>query len=137
LIDFFSNLIGHPLTGLTDYMFMADRSLFLRGLSLFHGWLPFLLVWRLGYDGRALPAWTGVAWALVLIAFFLIPPPRPDPGLTPVNIDHVWDFSDTKAQRWMPPGIWVAALMVLLPVLLYAPVHFLLRRLMLKPVRAR
>jgi len=139
LIDFFSNLIGHPLTGLTDYMFMADHSLFLRGLSLFHGWLPFLLVylvWRLGYDGRALPAWTGVAWALVLISFFLMPPPRPDPGLTPVNIDYVWGFSDTEAQRWMPPGIWVAALMVLLPVLLYAPVHFLLRRLMLKPVRA-
>jgi hypothetical protein len=64
LIDFFSNMIGHPLTGLTDYMFMSNHSLFLRGLSLFHGWLPFLLlylVWRLGYDGRALPAWTVVA----------------------------------------------------------------------------
>ena len=69
VIDFLSNLIGHPLTGLTDYMFMADRSLFLRGLSLFHGWLPFLLiylVWRLGYYRRALPVWTVVAWALVL-----------------------------------------------------------------------
>jgi hypothetical protein len=54
VIDFLSNLIGHPLTGLTDYMFMADHSLFLRGLSLFHGWLPFLLVylvWRLGCAG--------------------------------------------------------------------------------------
>jgi hypothetical protein len=73
VIDFLSNLIGHPLTGLTDYMFMADHSLLLRGLSLFHGWLPFLLVylvWRLGYDGRALPIWTLVAWALVLISFF-------------------------------------------------------------------
>ena len=75
VIDFLSNLIGHPLTGLTDYMFMADHSLFLRGLSLFHGWLPFLLVY-----------WTVVAWALLLILFFLMPPPRPDPGLTPVNI---------------------------------------------------
>src|SRR5262249_41687257 len=36
VIDFLSNLIGHPLTGLTDYMFIADHSLFLRGLSLFH-----------------------------------------------------------------------------------------------------
>src|ERR1700747_1618910 len=73
VIDFLSNLIGHPLTGLTDYMFMADHSLFLRGLSLFHGWLPLLLVylvWRLGYDGRALAVWTLVAWALVLISFF-------------------------------------------------------------------
>src|SRR5215472_486651 len=139
VIDFFSNLIGHPLTGLTDYMFMVDHSLFLRGLSLFHGWLPFLLVylvWRLGYDWRALPAWTVVAWALLLISFFLMPPPRPDPGLTPVNIDYVWGFSDTEAQHWMPPGIWVAALMVVLPALLYVPAHFLLRRLMPKPVRA-
>jgi hypothetical protein len=101
VIDFLSNLIGHRLTGLTDYMFMSDHLLFLRGLSLFHGWLPFLLlylVWRLGYDGRALPAWTVVAWGLVLISFFLMPPPRPDPGLTPVNIDYVWGFSDTEAQ---------------------------------------
>jgi hypothetical protein len=139
VIDFLSNLIGHPLTGLTDYMFMADHSLFLRGLSLFHGWLPFLLmylVWRLGYDGRALPAWTVIAWALMLTSFFFMPPPRPNPGLTPVNIDYVWGFSDTEAQHWMPPGIWVATLMILLPTLLYVPVHFLLRRLMPKPVRA-
>jgi len=118
---------------------VADHSQFLRGLSLFHGWLPFLLVylvWRLGYDGRALPAWTVVAWALVLISFFLMPPPRPDPGLTPVNIDYVWGFSDTEPQHWMPPGIWVAGLMILLPALLYVPVHFLLRRLMPKPRRA-
>jgi len=140
VIDFLSNLIGHPLTGLTDYMFMADRSLFLRGLSLFHGWLPFLLVylvWRLGYDGRGLLAWTVVAWALLLISFFLMPPPRPDPGLTPVNIDYVWGFNDTEAQHWMPPILWVAGLMILLPALLYAPVHFLLRGLMPKPVRTR
>jgi hypothetical protein len=47
LLDFLSHLIGHPLTGLTDYMFMADHSLFLRGLSLFHGWLLFLMVYLL------------------------------------------------------------------------------------------
>jgi putative tryptophan/tyrosine transport system substrate-binding protein len=33
-----------------------------------------------------------------------MPPPRPDPGLTPVNIDYVWGFSDTEAQHWMPPA---------------------------------
>ena len=95
------------------------------------------LVWRLGYDWRALPAWTVVAWALLLISFFLMPPPRPDPGLTPVNIDYVWGFSDTEAQHWVPQGIWMAALIILLPALLYVPVHFLLRHLMPQPVRAR
>ena len=67
----------------------------------------------------------------------IFPPPRPDPGLTPVNIDYVWGFNDTEAQHWMPPVIWVAALMILLPAVLYAPVHFLLRGLMPKPMRAR
>jgi hypothetical protein len=138
VVDFLSNLIGVPLTGMTDYMFAADHSLFLRSLSLFHGWLPFLLVylvWRLGYDRRGLAAWTAVAWALVLICFFFMPPPRPDPGLTPVNINYVWGMSDTAAQQWMPPAVWVAGLIVLLSVLLYVPVHFLLRRSMPKPVR--
>jgi hypothetical protein len=36
----------------------------------------------------------------------------------------------------MPPGIWVAALMILLPAVLYVPAHFLLRRLMPKSVHA-
>src|SRR5690348_1689969 len=139
VIDFVLNIFGLKLTGLTDYMFMADHSLFLRSLSLFHGWLPFLLiylVWRLGYDGRALPAWTLIAWALVLISFFFMPPPRPEPGLTPVNIDYVWGFSDTEAQHWMEPAMWVAALMILLPAVLYVPVHFLLRRLMPRAARS-
>ena len=137
VIDFMLNIFGIKLTGLTDYMFMADHSLFLRGLSLFHGWLPFLLVylvWRLGYDGRGLPAWTVLAWALILICFFFMPPPRPDPGLEPVNIDYVYGFSDTEAQHWMPAGVWVVGLMILKPLLLYVPVHFLLRRYTPKPV---
>jgi hypothetical protein len=138
VIDFLSNLFGHPLTGLTDYMFAGDHSLFLRGLSFFHGWLPFLLVylvWRLGYDRRALPAWTVLAWVLVLISFFFMPAPRPDPGLTPVNIDYVWGLSDTEPQHWMAPGLWIIGLMILLPLLLYVPVHFMLGRVMPKPVR--
>jgi hypothetical protein len=139
VVDFILNIIGIKLTGLTDYMFMADHSLFLRSLSLFHGWLPFFLVylvWRLGYDGRALPAWTLVAWALILTSFFFMPPPRPDPGLEPVNIDYVWGFSDIEPQHWMSPGLWVVGLMILMPLLLYVPVHFLLRRFMPKPVKA-
>jgi hypothetical protein len=61
VVDFLSNQVGISLTGVTDYMFESQRSLFLRGLSLFHGWLPFLLVfliWKTGYDRRALFSWT-------------------------------------------------------------------------------
>jgi hypothetical protein len=129
--DFVGNLFGVPIVGITDYMF-KDTSLFLRGLSLFHGWIPFLLVylvWKLGYDRRALPAWSGLATALILTCFFFLPPPRPDPGLTPVNINYVWGPSDYAAQTWVSPGVWVIGLIVGMPLLLYAPVHFLLARL--------
>lgn len=56
VLDFFGIMVGVPLTGMTVYMISPGASLFLRGLSLFHDWLPFLLlylVWRLGYDRRA------------------------------------------------------------------------------------
>ena len=55
LVDFGGQLLGFRLLGLTGYMFDSHLSLFARGLSLFHGWLPMLLVWLLsclGYDRR-------------------------------------------------------------------------------------
>jgi hypothetical protein len=75
LADFGGNLLGIQLLGLTGYMFEHRLPLFTRGLSLFHGWLPLLLVWllvRLGYDKRALSAWTGLAAGLVLVCYFLL-----------------------------------------------------------------
>jgi hypothetical protein len=131
VVDYVAGVLGITLTGMTAYMFEAHRSLFLRGLSLFHGWLPFLLlylVWRLGYDRRAFVAWTVLAWILLLICFFLMPPPRPDPGLQPVNINYVWGMSDFAPQTWVSPWVWFMGLMVGLPLLLFAPVHVLLRR---------
>src|SRR5262245_9164103 len=40
VIDFVAQIFGVSLLGMTAYMFQ-DTSLFLRGLSLFHGWIPF------------------------------------------------------------------------------------------------
>jgi len=131
--DFLVNAAGVSLTGMTDYMFDADRSLFLRLLSLFHGWLPFLLlylVWKTGYDRRALPSWTALAWLLLLICFFLMPPPTPHPGLTPVNINYVFGLSDHAAQTFMPPVVWLVGLLVGLPLVVFAPTHVLLGRIM-------
>ena len=135
VIDFGAGLAGFQLTGMTNYMFDASHSLFLRLLSLFHGWLPFLLVylvWRTGYDRRAFWSWTVLSWALLFICFFAMPPPTPDAGLTPVNINYVWGLSDTAAQTWMPPYVWFAGMLVGLPLVAYAPVHFLLARFMPK-----
>jgi hypothetical protein len=131
--DFLGHAAGYSLTGMTDYMFDATHSPFLRLLSLFHGWLPFLLiylVWKIGYDRRALGSWTGLAWVLLLICFFLMPAPSPDAGLTPVNINYVWGMSDSAAQSWVPPYVWFAGLLIGLPLLVYAPTHFALSRIM-------
>jgi hypothetical protein len=136
VFDFIANLFGKHTTGLTDYMFDKDRSLFLRGLSLFHGWLPFLLVylvWQMGYDSRALIAWTIVSCIVLPICFFWMPKAQPDPGLTPVNINLVWGFDDRKPQTWMSPHAWFALLFFGLPVGVYWPTHLLLQYLF-KPV---
>jgi hypothetical protein len=130
-IDFIANAFGVSLTGMTNYMFNPNSWWFLRGLSLFHGWIPFLLVylvWKLGYDKRGLPAWTVVAWALILICFFFMPPPRPDPGLTPVNINYVWGMNDAAAQTWVHPYLWIAGLMIGLPLIVFVLTHFMLMR---------
>lgn len=131
VIDVLLNAAGVSLTGMTDYMFDSSHSLFLRLLSLFHGWLPFLLVylvWKTGYDRRAFVAWTALAWALLLVCFFLMPPPNPDPGLTPVNINYVWGTSDHAAQTFVSPYVWLAGLLIGLPLIIFAPTHLLLAR---------
>jgi hypothetical protein len=132
-IDLLVNAAGYSLTGITDYMFDSGHSLFLRSLSLYHAWLPFLLVYlvsKTGYDRRGLPLWTGLAWSLVLISFFAMPPPNPNAGLTPVNIDYVWGMSDSAPQHWVPSGIWLTGMLIGLPLLVYLPTHFLLARVM-------
>src|SRR5271170_5982303 len=73
LLDFGVNFFGIHLLGVTSYMFDAKIPLFTRGLSLFHGWLPLLLIWllaRLGYDKRGLIAWSALAAGLVLVCYF-------------------------------------------------------------------
>lgn len=133
-VDFVGTLIGWPLTGMTDYMFKTDLFLFARGLSFFHFWLPFFLLWavqRLGYDRRALVTWTGMAWVLLVICYFFMPAPPvvPDNPNLPVNINYVYGLSDTQPQTWMAPGMYFTCMMIGLPVLIFLPTHWLLRKL--------
>jgi hypothetical protein len=142
VIDFAGQLAGHRLLHMTDYMFDGNRPLFLRGLSLFHGWLPFLLIAllaRLGYDRRALPAWTVAAWALCLISFFLLPPAGAHPAnpKTPVNIDYVFGPNDAKPQSWMSAGTYLVTYMFALPAVFFVPTHLVLRRVFRKTSDSR
>ncbi len=130
--DFAGGLFGHPIVGMTDYMFDNEQPLYARGISLFHGWLPFLLlfvVYRLGFDRRALAAWTVVAWGLMLVAYFYLPaPPAPqDQPNLPVNVNYVFGTSDKQAQEAMPPLAWLGLMMAGMPILFFIPTHLLLR----------
>lgn len=127
-VDFVAGCFGISLLGMTDYMFDPGIALFARGLSSFHAWLPFVLLFlvaRLGYDRRAFLYWTALAWALLAVCYLLLPAPPPDPARpnVPVNINYVYGFSDTAAQAWMPGWAWLALLFVGLPLLVFWPTH--------------
>ncbi len=137
MADFLTSLVGFPLVGMTAYMFDPSISLFARGLSLFHFWMPIvlvLMVWRLGYDARAFWRWTLLAYTLMLVSYFFLPPPPIQPAgsdgvQTPVNVNYVFGMSDTAAQTWMSPQAWLLLLMVALPLVCYFPAHWALSRL--------
>lgn len=131
IADYALNFFSIHLTGMTDYMFDAGKPVFLRGLSLFHGWLPILLVVlvaRLGYDRRAFPAWTALAWSVMLISFFSRPEPSAANADAVANVNYVFGMSATEPQHLMPAWIWLVGLMIILPTLLVAPVHVVLKR---------
>ena len=94
--------------------------------------VPFLLsflVRKLGYDRRAFVAWTALAWALCLVAFFLLPPAGAhlaNPN-TPVNVNYVFGMNDAEPQHWIAPGLYLAVWMTGLLAIFYLPTHCILR----------
>ncbi|HEV8645248.1 MAG TPA: hypothetical protein VGR01_06730 [Burkholderiales bacterium] len=108
------------VSGLTDYMFDRSKPLYLRAVSLFHVFLPVLLVWmisRLGYERRALVAQTILAWVVLPLSYWLTKPEE--------NVNWVRGFNNGLQKR-VRPTVYLGLLMIGFPVLLYLPTHFLL-----------
>jgi hypothetical protein len=130
-IDFSVELCGSHFTKMTSYMVDANKPLFLRSLSLFHGWLPFLLLFlvgRTGYDKRALKVWSATALVLCLISFFFLPPAGAllsNPN-TPRNVDYVFGLDDARPQTLLAPALYLIAWFGVLFVVLYFPAHLAL-----------
>ncbi len=126
VVDFTATLFGIELLGMTDYMFRESIPLFARGLSSFHGWIPFLLVYliyKLGYDKKALLYWTILAWGLMAISYFWLPAPGDqlsDPN-TPVNVNYVFGLSETKVQTMIPASGYFLLLLIVMPIMVYWP----------------
>jgi hypothetical protein len=135
--DLLSGLFGRPLLGMATYMLTDSLPVAKRGLSLFHAWLPPVLVyavWRLGYDRRAFLAWTVLTW-IVLIASYVFVPPPPAPAsdpLTTVNVNYVFGLRASGPQQRMPGWVWLGGMMTVLPLVLFYPSHRLFARLFSK-----
>jgi hypothetical protein len=125
-VDFVGRLLtGRSVLGVSDYMWDPTLPWLEWGISLFHVWLPWFLLWlvgRLGYDRRAWAAQTVLAWCVLLVCFFLN---------TNINGAHGL-VGPLAAQTVMPPALWLALLLVSCPVWLY-PCHLGLRALLGRP----
>ena len=111
----------------TDYMFDPKFPPLNRILSMQHAWLLYLLlwtIWRLGYDRRALLVQIMYAWLLLLISYALTKDLHGPAG----NVNNILGMSDSAPQTWMAPWLWLAFLMLFLPMFHYAPLHFVLRK---------
>jgi len=138
VIDFCVNLFGVHFLNLTSFMFDPQLSLFTRGLSLFHAWLPLLLIWlvfRLGYDTRALKAWTILAGVIMLACYRFVPPAGAHPAdhNLPINVNYAYGLNEQQAQTWISPNLYVILWFGALWLVAFLPIHLLLRKLFTEP----
>jgi hypothetical protein len=125
IIDFLvRSVIGKPIIGIAEYMFKSDQPLFVRGLSLFHLVLPFFLVWLvyvLGYDSRAWILQTVLFWTVVLVCYYFTKPAD--------NINWVFGIG-SQPQKKISSALYLALLMIAVPIFIYLPTHFFLASVM-------
>jgi hypothetical protein len=92
----------------------------IRLLSLFHVVMPPLLlgaIWRLGYDNRGWKYQTLLTWIVVPINYFWRP-----------QYDVNWARGPFFRQQHAAPGIvYLAAYLVVVPLVVYWPTHVILQ----------
>jgi hypothetical protein len=128
-IDWVGRLVlgFHPIGG-TEYMFDVAKPWWLRALSFFHLWMLPLLVWlvrRTGYDRRGVWVQSALMGAVLLPLSWLV-------GAREENFNWVWGLFG-KEQTWMPAGAWFACLLVLYPLVLFLPAHWIASKTLAPP----
>jgi hypothetical protein len=122
--DFFFRLIfgWHPYNA-TNYMFDHRLSLYGRAISLYHLYIPILLVWmvfKLRYDKRAIVTQTLYAMLVLFLSFTVTNPAS--------NINWVFGVGP-QPQTYVPAWLYLVGEMVFIPVVFYLPMHLLLMKL--------
>jgi hypothetical protein len=115
---------GRGVSTLATYMFDERIPLYLRLLSCaFHLALPpgaLWLVYRYGYDSRALAAQTLLAWLVLPASLWLTPREK--------NVNWVRGFGHPPRTP-LPLGWHFTFMMLAYPLAIYLPTHWLLARL--------
>jgi hypothetical protein len=113
-------LTGIHIIGGSEYMFDSHIPLLTRLLSLFHLAMPPLLLWavcRLGYDKRGWKFQTLMTWIVVPINYFWRP-----------QMDVNWARGLFFREQHAVPGlVYLAAYLIVVPLVIYWPTHLLLR----------
>jgi hypothetical protein len=123
-LDFFLRLVtGVDVIGLngTGYMFGDRYSSLFKFFSLFHVILPLLLLWmvyRLGYDRRAVYAQTLLIWIVLPLCYLATDPDR--------NLNWVFGIGNPP-QTWVSGPVYLVLLMGAYPLLVLMPTHFVLK----------
>jgi hypothetical protein len=127
-VDLFARLFFRVrMLGLADYMFDRRIPRPVRALSLFHLWLPVLLLWmlgRLGYDRRSFAAQTVLTWTLLAATFALTEPAD--------DINWVYGLSGSP-QRRMNRRAYLLLVMAVYPVAFHWPAHLVFCRMFPPP----
>jgi hypothetical protein len=103
----------------------------MRAPSLFNLAMPptiLRMLRRYGYDRRSLRRQTVVVWLVMLASYALTDPEN--------NINWVFD-PGAQPQHALPPLLYFAGLVAVLPVVVYLPTHLVLARLFRPPEGAR
>jgi hypothetical protein len=111
---------GRSVTTLAGYMFDAKIPLYLRCLSLFHLALPPAAIWlvyRFGYDERALVAQTLLAWIVLSLTLWLAPPEK--------NVNWIRGFGHPPRTP-LPLPAHVALMMLAWPLAIHLPTHWVI-----------
>jgi hypothetical protein len=119
--DFFVRLsTGKKIFGLSDYMFDDKIPFRIRLLSLFHVALP--IIWilflvKFGYNQMAIYPQIVFSWLVLLLTYSFTNPKE--------NINWVFGFG-SKPQNKIHAALYLIFVLILFPVVIFVPTHFLL-----------
>jgi hypothetical protein len=127
-LDYFYQLISNkPLFGFTDYMFADSYPTVNYIVSLFHVWMPAILIYGLyfvGYDRRAFKIQSICSLIIILLSYSLTADMFGPAG----NLNQVYGPSAIAPQTWMRPWLWLFVIWLYTIAVIYVPTHLITAR---------